>query len=337
VKVLVVGGTGFLGGAIADHATACGHEVTIFSRGRKVRYASDTAKHILGDRHADLSALHGKSFDIVADTCAFAPDAVETLLEALSGGIGIYALVSSISVYADFVQPDMDETFPTSRATPEQLAFARQLTPEQRGSADSYDEAYGPLKREAELVALGKLGDRALILRAGLLVGAGDYTDRLTYWVRRIDQGGVVAAPGDPQRRVQLIDVRDAAAFTFAMAAQGASGIFNLTGKSRSFVSLLETCREVAKSNAQTKWIGEDKIKGAGVAGWTELPLWLPSSDAQYLHFLDVSVDHAFRHGLTTRPLDETISDILAWDRARRDEPLKAGLSPEKEALLLVG
>jgi 2'-hydroxyisoflavone reductase len=337
MKVLVVGGTGFLGGAIADHATACGHEVTIFSRGRKVRHASNTAKHILGDRHADLSVLRSQSFDIVADTCAFAPDAVEALLDTLSSNIGIYALVSSISVYADFVQPDMGEAFPTSRATPEQLAFARQLTPEKRGSADSYDEAYGPLKREAELIALGKLGDRALILRAGLLVGAGDYTDRLTYWVRRIDQGGVVAAPGNPQREVQFIDVRDAAAFTVAAGEKAIGGTFNLTGKPMAFEDILSVCKSVTGSNAEIRWISEDKIAAAGVEGWTELPVWLPAKEASFQNFLNISPAKAFERGLTVRAPEDTILNILTWDRSRRNEPLKAGLSPDKEALLLAG
>ncbi len=334
MKVLVVGGTGFLGGAIVSAAVAAGHEVTIFSRGIKATPVP-TPWHIKGDRHGDLGGLRGKRFDLVADTCAFSPDSVETLLDAVSPGIGRYALVSSISVYSDFTQPAMDETFSTSRATPEQLAFASQLTPEQRGSADSYDEAYGPLKREAELVALGKLGDRALILRAGLLVGAGDYTERLTYWVRRIDEGGVVAAPGDPQRKVQLIDVRDAASFIVLAARQGVGGVFNLTGRPMAFGNLLEACRQVARNNATFKWIDEQKIIDAGIAPWTEMPLWLPGEDGHDVHILNVSVKKACDHGLATRELEDTLSNILDWDRKRRSENLKSGLSREAEMKLL--
>jgi 2'-hydroxyisoflavone reductase len=334
VNVLVVGGTGFLGGAITDAAIASGHEVTIFSRGIKPLRAPE-AKVIVGDRHGDLSGLKGLQFDLVADTCAFAPDAIESLLNTLSPDIGRYALVSSISVYLDFSRADMDETAPATRATEEQLAFANHLTPEQRGNAESYDEAYGPLKREAELVALDKLAHRALILRAGLLVGAGDYTDRLTYWMRRIVEGGTVAAPGNPDRMVQLIDFRDAAAFIIAAASRGIGGIFNLTGKPLTFGSLLQTCKEVAGSSAKLEWIADDKIIAAGIEPWTQMPLWLPATDKHFAHFLNVNVAKAFDHGLATRSLEQTLSNILAWDGTRRSDPLKAGLPPQLETRLL--
>jgi 2'-hydroxyisoflavone reductase len=232
MNVLVVGGTGFLGGAVADAAFEAGHRVAIFTRGQTVNPAVGAGfETITGDRHRDLSGLRGRSFDLVVDTCAFAPDAVASLLDALSPTIGRYALVSSASVYADFAQPGLTEQAPASRATLEQLELARSLPVEQRSSAASYGTAYGPLKRECELVALDRLGDRAFILRSGLLVGAGDYTDRLTYWVRRIDQGGSIPAPGDPQRLVQLIDVRDAARFIVEGAERGLSGVFNLTSR----------------------------------------------------------------------------------------------------------
>jgi nucleoside-diphosphate-sugar epimerase len=179
MDVLVVGGTGFLGGAVVDAARTAGHAVSIFTRGQTKRQADPLVETLVGDRFGDLSGLRDRRFDLVVDTCAFTPDAVADLLDALSPATGRYAFVSSISVYAGLSKPNMDETAPTSRATSEQLAMARALPTEQRSSAASYGSAYGALKREAELVALSHLGDRALILRAGLLVGAGDYTDRL--------------------------------------------------------------------------------------------------------------------------------------------------------------
>lgn len=335
MNVLVVGGTGFLGGAIVDEAAAAGHDVTVLSRGRHRRPLPSFVKTLVGDRHVDRSALAGQHFDVVADTCAFEPDAVLQLLDALSPEIGCYALVSSVSVYRDFSLPGIDEGAPTLLATDEQRAMARNLPPDQRASSGSYGDAYGPLKREAEIAALERLGERALILRSGLLVGAGDYTDRLTYWVRRVDQGGRVAVPGDPQRQVQLIDARDAAAFIVNCASAGLGGVYNLTGKPFSIGLLLESCRSVAGSNAELVWIAEETIKAAGVEAWTELPLWLPSSDAQYKHFLEVGTAEAFAHGLQVRPLNETLASILSWDRSRRTEPLKSGLPPAKEALLL--
>jgi 2'-hydroxyisoflavone reductase len=333
MNVLVVGGTGFLGGAIVDDAIAAGHDVTVFTRGRRRRRVPDSVKTLDGDRHGDISMLKTRRFDLVADTCAFAPDTVLRLLNSLSY-IGCYALVSSASVYDSFSLPGTNEDSPTSRASHEQLAVAQNLSSDQRASADSYGDAYGPLKREAEIAALDRLGDRAFILRSGLLAGAGDYTDRLTYWVRRIDQGGQVAAPGDPQRLVQLIDVRDAAAFIVAGASRGLNGIFNLTGQPVSMAFLLESCRSAAGSSAELMWIEEETIKAAGIEAWTEIPLWLPSSNDQYKYFLEISTAKALAHGLQVRPLGETLMSVLSWDRTRRTEPLKAGLPPSKEALL---
>jgi 2'-hydroxyisoflavone reductase len=332
MNFLVVGGTGFLGGAIARAALSAGHRVTVFSRGRT---ASDMpeAEFVVGDRHADLSKLRGRAFDAVADTCAFEPDAVATLLDTL-GNIGRYALVSSISVYSDLSAPGMDEEAATHAATAEQIAFVRGLPPDKRSSADAI-EAYGPLKREAERIAIAALGDRALILRSGLLIGAGDYTDRLTYWVRRVDRGGLIAVPGDPERLVQMIDVRDAAAFIVNGLENGLGGVFNLTGKPLSMASLLDACRNVAHSDAKFEWCDESAIEAARLQPWTELPLWLPSSDESSRYMLNVGIDKALANGLQFRPLETSLWDILSWDRSRRTVPLKAGMSVDQENALL--
>ncbi|MGF9756365.1 NAD-dependent epimerase/dehydratase family protein [Microvirga sp. 0TCS3.31] len=334
--MLVVGGTGFLGGAVADAALKVSHRVAIFTRGQTVNPAVGAGfETIVGDRHSNLSAVRGRSFDLVVDTCAFVPDAVESLLDALSPNIGRYALVTSASVYADFAKPGLTEQAPTSRATPEQLELARSLPVERRSSAASYATAYGPLKRECELVALDRLGDRALFLRSGLLVGAGDYTDRLTYWVRRVDQGGSIPAPGDPQRLVQLIDVRDAARFIVEGAEKGLGGVVNLTGRPFPMSALLEACRDVAGSDARFVWCPDEAVLAAGLEPWSEVPLWLPHSNEPFRHFLEIDAEKAFAHGLQIRPLAETLENILTWDRTRRATPLKAGMPPEKEAALL--
>lgn len=336
MNVLVVGGTGFLGGAVVDAALEAGHRVAIFTRGQTVNPALGAGfETIVGDRHHDLSALRDRSFDLVVDTCAFAPDAVESLLDALFPTIGLYALVSSASVYAGFAEPGLTEQAPTSRATPEQLDLARSLPVERRSSAGSYGTAYGPLKRECELAALERLGDRALVLRSGLLVGAGDYTDRLTSWVRRVDQGGSIPAPGNPQRLVQLIDVRDAARFIVEGAVKGLGGVFNLTGRPLPMSALLDSCHHVAGSDARFVWCPDEAVLAVGLEPWSEVPLWLPHSDESFRHFLEIDTEKAFAQGLQIRPLAETLENILAWDRTRRPTPLKAGMPPEKEAALL--
>ncbi len=335
MNILVVGGTGFLGGAVARDALARGHRVAIFTRGQKEQDAALGGIEVLvGDRHRDLLSLKGRSFDLVVDTCAFAPDAVTSLLDALPD-IGRYALVTSASVYAGFARPGISEASPASRATPEQMEMARSLPPEKRSGAGNYGTAYGPLKRECELVALDRLGERAFILRAGLLVGAGDYTDRLTYWVRRIDQGGAIPAPGDPQRLVQLVDVRDAAAFIVDGGERGLSGLFNLTGRPFPMGDLMDAIRRVAGSDVRFLWRSDEVVLAAGLAPWTEVPLWLPQTDEAFRHFLEIDVERAFANGFKPRPLDETLRQILTWDRTRRDTPLKAGMPLAKEAALL--
>lgn len=335
MKVLVVGGTGFLGGAVAAEAVAAGHETSIFTRGKSPLERSPSVTTLAGDRHADLSALHGMCFDLVVDTCAFTPLSVSLLLDALSPDIGKYALVSSSSVYSDCSMPDVDEDGTAPCATEDQLAFANAIRPADRSNAMSYGTAYGPLKRSAELVAIERLGGRAFILRSGLLVGAGDYTDRLTYWVRRVDQGGAMVAPGDSTRRIQFIDVRDAANFIVAGAEHGLSGVFNLTGSPMTWEKFLRACQTISNSDSELRWIADDDILTAGVVPWTELPLWIPARHKPLRHFLEISTARAFGAGLQTRAIEETIGDILTWDRQRRAMPLKAGLPTDNESALL--
>jgi 2'-hydroxyisoflavone reductase len=335
LKVLIVGGTGFLGGAMTDAAVAAGHQVAVLAPGRTDRTVPDSVEILSINRHGDLAPLTGRAFDLVVDTCAYTPDAVAALLAALGPSIGRYAMVSSISADAGFPRPGLGEDALANRATAEQRAAVLALPPSERASAAALGAAYGLMKRECEIEAVTRLGGRALLLRVGLLVGAGDYTDRFTYWVRRVDQGGTIPCPGDPIRPVQMIDVRDVAHWTIAAAKQDIGGLFNVTGRPIPMVEALETCRCVAGSDARLVWMPEDAVLAAGLAPWTEVPCWLPSSNEALKHMLKVSVEKAIYRGLRTRPLEETIKQILAWDRERRNQPLKAGMPPGKEAALL--
>ncbi len=334
MKVLVVGGTGFLGGAIARCAANRGHQVSVLSRGVKRSQPIPGVNYIKADRVQDLFSLKAHHFDFVADTSAFTPWHVTDLLDALASPPTIYAIVSSINVYGTHKLPQMDETAHTPRATQDHVDTSREIPLRAQCDGASYDENYGPMKHEAELAAVGRLGDGALILRSGLLVGAGDYTDRLTYWVRRTDLGGEFAAPGKPQRLVQMIDVRDFAEFTLDAADKSLGGIFNMAGIPMPFESLLGRCIAVAKSNAIPRWISDEKIAANKIAAWTELPLWLPESDTDFKHFLNTSIEKALANGLKFRALDDTLSNVLDWDRTRRTIPLKCGLSADQEAQL---
>jgi 2'-hydroxyisoflavone reductase len=336
LDLLVIGGGVFLGRAVVEAALRDGHRVTVFNRGRSSPAPQAGVEHLVGDRYADLAALRSCRWDAVVDTCAFTPDAVASLLDAVEGSVARYVLVSSISTYADFSQPP-DEDSPTRSADGEELAMARSIKPGGRGKASSYGKAYGPLKRSCEEIAQGRLGDRAIVVRAGVLVGPGDYTDRFTYWVRRIDGGGRVACPGDPRRAVQIVDVRDAAAWMVRAADQRRSGRYNVTGAERtlSMGEMLETCRRVSGSGAELVWVPEDTLAAAGVAHWTDMPLWLPSARMDLRHFMNVSTAKAMTAGLRFRPLRETVADVLAWDGGRRHIPLQAGLSQAAEARLV--
>jgi 2'-hydroxyisoflavone reductase len=336
LDLLVIGGGVFLGRAVVEAALRDGHRVTVFNRGRSSPAPQAGVEHLVGDRCADLAALRGRRWDAVVDTCAFTPDVAASLLDVIEGSIGRYVFVSSISAYADFSRPP-DEDSPTRSASGEELAMARSIPDERRGNASSYGKAYGPLKRSCEEMAEGRLGDRAIVVRAGVLVGPGDYTDRFTYWVRRIDGGGRVACPGDPGRAVQVIDVRDAAAWMVRAADQGRSGAYNVTGPEQtlSMREMLKTCRQVSGSGAELVWVPEDTLAAAGVVHWTEMPLWLPAARTDLRHFMNVSTAKAMATGLRFRPLRETVADVLAWDRGRRHIPLQAGLSQAAEARLV--
>ena len=336
MNILVVGGTGFLGGAIVNTAVLAGHDVTILSRGISAMPHASKIKRLTCDRHQNLCSLYRRQFDAVFDTCAYAPGAVTRLLDALDlSSLNRYIFISSASVYGDYSRSGLSERVPVHSATDEHLALAARLPARDRSSAAAYGSAYGPLKRDCECVALERLGDRALILRSGLLVGAGDYTDRLTWWVRRIDQGGSIAVPGPPDRPIQLIDVCDAAAFALLGVTKELSGIYNLTSRPISMQTLLSTISCVAESVARFSWIDEKLFLSSGLKPWTEVPLWLPAIDKTLRHFFEINVEKAYDDGLCIRLLDDTLANILKWDRAHRSRSLKCGIPPAKESILL--
>ena len=340
MRCLVVGGTGFLGGAIVDALAVAGHAVTVLSRGVSDRAMPPGARTIRADRHGDLSALADGSFDWVFDTCAYAPDAVDRLLDALGGAMARYVLVSSLSVYGRYATVGLTEDAPVPDATAADLARAAAVPPSDRASASAYGASYGPLKRACERAAADRLGGRATALRARLLVGAGDYTDRLTWWVRRIDEvkgvKGRVPAPGPPSRPVQLIDVRDAAAFAVRSADRGLGGVWNVVGAPMPFADLLGAIIDATGAAAEIVWVDEAAIAAAGVEPWTDMPLMTPPG-ADFRHFLDVDAGRARAAGLTARPLADTLARLAAWDRGRRDVALRCGTSGAQETALLGG
>lgn len=335
MKILIVGGTLFLGRHLVDAARARGHEVSTFSRGRHISGARPDVESLKGDRNADVSALAGRRWDAAIDTCGYVPGAVNRILDILARGIGHYTFVSSVSAYAEFPPEGTDEGSPVARITAEEVREAEEMTTGARATARSYGEMYGGLKALCEQTAEERMPGRVLTVRPGLIVGPYDYTDRLTYWVRRVSEGGRVLAPGRPERRVRVIDARDLAAWIIRMVEGEGTGRFNATGAedNLSFGRMLDICRAASGSDARFAWIDETYLLDRRVQPWNELPLWIPRANNG---IFEVRNDKAVAAGLTFRPLDSTVSDTLEWDRARtHDEPLKSGISRDRERELL--
>ena len=337
MKILIIGGTKFLGRHLIDAAQARGHAVTLFNRGTK--YAEDSLENveqIHGDRNTDLTRLAGREFDSVIDTCGYLPQSVAASAARLSGAVNQYIFVSSISAYADFREKNRDETAPLAELTPEQKERFEKIDPQGELTGPILGEMYGALKVLCEQAAEEAMPGRVLVVRPGLIVGERDWTDRFTYWVMRTARGGEVLAPGSPESFVQFIDARDLARWIIGMAEAGETGTFNATGKpfELTFGALLEEIKSATGSDARLTWATEGFLTAESVAPWSDMPLYLFESDADWQGFLSANVDRALAKGLEFRPLRETILETLAWRKNVKDD-LKAGISPEREAALL--
>lgn len=337
MNILILGGTVFLGRQLVETALAGGHQLTLFNRGRRNPELFPQVERLRGDRRGDLSELRGRRWDAVIDTCGYVPGAVRSSAEALRDSVDRYVFISSLSVYSDSEEPVIDESTPFNRITHEQVEEAEALLPTGPIVAVNYGEAYGGLKALCEEEAERAMPGRAINVRAGLIVGPHDYSDRFTYWPARVERGGEILAPGEPDRPKQLIDVRDVAEWIIRMLETVETGTFNVTGPdySLSMKQLLEQCCAATNSDASFTWVADDFLLEQGVRPWTELPLWIPK-EYEKAAFQAVNCDRAIRAGLSFRPLAETILDTLRWDSERpKDAERHAGLDPEKELRLL--
>jgi 2'-hydroxyisoflavone reductase len=314
VRLLVLGGPRFVGRALADAALARGHELTFFNRGRTNPDLYPEVERLVGDRDGDLSALSGRSWDAVIDTCGYLPTVVRRSVEALVDS-GAYCFVSSVSVYADF-------SVPTNEESP--VGVLGDLPDD-----EVTEESYGPLKALCEEAVRDVFGERALVVRPGLIVGPHDPTGRFTYWPHRVARGGEVLAPGPPDRPTQVIDVRDLAEWTVSLCEKGVGGTFNATHPGIAFGSLAETCRAVSSSDAWFTWVTDEFLLEQGVGEWMELPLWI--ADPALAAADRVAVSRALAAGLGFRPLEDTVRATLEL----AETTVAAGLAPERETELL--
>ncbi len=322
MRLLILGGTRFLGRHLVEAAQTRGHEVTLFNRGQSEPDLFPELNQLRGDRQGDLSALGTAGWDAVIDTSGYTPSAVSASARVLSGRTNHYTFISTISAYREPLVSGSDESVPLH-------------LPPLDASDVVGPETYGPLKAGAEAALQETFNGTSLIIRPGLIVGPYDPTDRFTYWPSRLARGGEVLAPGSPDRQVQLIDVRDLAAWCLDLSEAGIGGTFNAAGPERrlTMAGMLQAVSDGVEREAHFNWIPEDFLLEAGVQPWTGIPLWLPKS---LNAILEVSIQAALDQGLKCRPLAETAADTLAWDRSRGASIVNsAGLNPARELALL--
>ncbi len=326
LKILMLGGTAFLGPEIVEFAVARGHRVTLFNRGKTHAELFPDLEKLRGDRNGDVSTLRGRSFDAVFDTSAYVPAHVRRVREALGDGVGHYTLVSTISVYPKFgeTREPIDEDTP--------VGIAPDPTVEKVSN-----ELYGPLKALCEKAAEESWPGRVANVRPGLLVGPGDPTDRFTYWPARVAAGGEVLAPGDGTDEAQMIDVRDLGRWIVALAEARTTGVMNAVGfEGRlSFAELLHGAKCAIRHDVAFTWVAAAFLAEQKVAPWQNLPLWLGPDGTAH-----VRNDRAIAKGLTFRPVAQTIADTLAWLRSTRREVAwgkgaAPGLTAEREKEVL--
>jgi len=339
MRLLIIGGSRFLGRHLVTASLARDHEVTVFNRGQSSSDNPGGVETIRGDRNTDLAKLEGRRWDAVIDTCGLFPRPVAAAAQTLSTSINSYVFISSQSVYADVSAKDVDEDSPLKTLTDIQLQKARELESSGQTSAAAVGDLYGGLKVLCERAAEAVMPGRVLNLRPGLIVGPYDYTDRFTYWVARVAQGGEVLAPGRPDYAVQFIDARDLADWIVSMIEKKQSGIYNANGVPGKLTmqDFLEAAKAASGCDAQFTWVDEKFLLDEKVAAWSEMPLWLPEEAAPQLKgFMFVSPDKAISAGLELRTLADTVGDTLAWYQNHRPaEEMKAGISLEKERALL--
>ena len=331
LRILILGGTGFTGPYQVRYALSRGHKVTTFNRGKThAGELPNEVEQLIGDRNGKLDALKGRQWDVVIDNPTTLPAWVRDAAQILKGNVERYVFISTISVYGE-PKTGPDETAPT----------------EKYEGADPYKETleamkaggyktYGPLKalseKEAEKWFLGK----TLIIRPGLIVGPRDETDRFTYWPVRIDRGGEVLAPGNPNDPVQFIDGRDLAEWTIRMVENGDTGIYNATGPAKELGvgGMLDGIKSALNSNATFTWADAEFLKQQKVEAWSDMPVWAGDE----LGMSRANISRALAKGLTFRPLGDTARDTLAWFKAQKPErqaKMRAGLTPEREAEVL--
>ena len=313
----MIGGTVFLGRAVVESALARGDDVTYLHRGRHGRGLHPDAREVLGDR---ADGMPDGEFDTVIDTCGFDAETVGGAARALADRAAHYTFVSSVSVYRGWPESPTDE---------------------QSSVLDAGDD-YGAGKAAAERAAEAAMPGRVLHVRAGLIVGPHENIGRLPHWLRRMEQGGDVLAPGPADAGVQWIDARDLADWMLAMGARREAGVYNAAAPPgwATWSALLMACRDAVNPDARLGWVDGARVAEALEEPWVQLPIW-PAPLPELAHVYDVDTRRAEAAGLRSRPLAETVGDTWRWLRdggelsAWREEVRGEALEAARERALL--
>ena len=329
LRILILGGTGFIGPHQVRYAQQRGHKVTLFNRGRTNPGLFPDVEKLQGDRATgDYKALAGREWDVVIDNPTTFPRWVREAAAAVKGRARHYVFISTISVYETGDTPNADET----------AALAKTDTPESEDRAQMA-RLYGPLKALSEQEAEKAFPGRTTVIRPGLIVGPGDLSDRLTYWPVRIRRGGEVLAPGAPTDPVQIIDARDLSEFVIRCCESSTYGIYNATGPQSklSMAEMLGAIRAVMSTDAHLTWVDADFLAANTVRPWSDMPVWIPPR-GQTVGFAQRSIARALAKGLTFRPLADTVRETLAFYDQQTEErkaQLRAGLAADRERQVL--
>ena len=322
LRLLILGGTGFIGPHMVQAALDRGHEVTIFNRGKSNTELFPEIEKLVGDRDGDLESLKGREWDAVIDNTGYVPRHVRDSADLLIGHVGRYLFTSTGSVY-DLEAERVDED-------------SKLLDVPEPDSEDT-QKYYGELKVLCEQAVQERYGEAATIVRPHIVAGPGDKTDRYTYWPVRIDHGGEMICPGDPTNPIQYIDVRDLSEFCIHLVEQDTPGVFYGAGPSYSELSIREfiyAVRGVTSADVKFTWIDDAFMAANGIEHFG-FPLWI-SVNSDYRGLTRVSIERSVENGLKLRPLAVTAHDTLEWFKAqpkeRRD---KLNLNLERDAAVL--
>ena len=323
MRILIIGGTIFVGRHLIVELLEQGHEVTVFHRGKTNNGLFPEAREVLGDREGGLGVFADEEFDWVVDTCGYVPRVVAESARFFKERAKNYLFVSTVSVYPTSGKAGIDETGTVAVIEDPDTEVVDGRT-------------YGALKALCEQQVLEAFGDRALIPRPGILMGPEDPTDRFTRWLCRIAKGTEFLAPEQREQPVELIDARDLAQWMALQIANGNCGVFNTAGKRGTLTmdSLLEACTQTIPGAGMARWVDAETLIAADVKGPAELPFWLP--DPATWGLFQVSSAKAEACGLVYRSMAETINDTWSWaNDFPADYKYKVGLDADRETEIL--